>query len=184
GAIGDTVVELAPAVVDFLSQPVHAAGAGCPGLCVDMFDQRSTDAAAASFLGHVQILQVAVVALGPAAAVVDEMHQADGLAIEPGERGMHGFGRVEKALPDQCAGRSGDLGLVETLVAVPQRQPGSVVIGADRADFEHGGVPQSRVDIRAASSWCRGLDEMLSPARTPAWFAAERFWPSFHLPCR
>ncbi|MCY1557482.1 hypothetical protein D9M68_943340 [compost metagenome] len=101
-----------------------------------MFDQLTADAAAAQAFGHVEILQVDVVADRPAAAVEDEMHQPHGLAVLPGQRRVHRFARVEEALPGDSAGFAGDLGLVEALVALPEGQPGGVVGGADRADVE------------------------------------------------
>ncbi|MNR59160.1 hypothetical protein D3C85_1803560 [compost metagenome] len=71
--------------------------------------------------------------------MVDEMHQAHGFAVVPGQGGVHGFGRVEEALPGNGGGLGGDFGLVETLVALPERQPGGMVGGAERTDIKRCG---------------------------------------------
>src|SRR5690606_10069 len=126
-ALGEAVVEHAPLVVALLGQPVHPRGTGGGRLGVDVLDQRAADAAAALVRGDEQVLQVAVVAAGPAAAVEDEMHQTYGLLAAPGQGRVHRLGRVEEALPGQGTGLGGDLRLVEALVALPERQPGGLV---------------------------------------------------------
>src|SRR5690606_41726731 len=68
GALGDAIVEHAARVVGLLRQPVHARRAGRFGLGVDVLDQRSADTAAANAFRDEEILQVAVITAGPAAA--------------------------------------------------------------------------------------------------------------------
>ena len=135
--VGDPVVELHRVEVGLVGQPVDTRRAGLRRGGVDMFDQRPADALAAVVGCGVQVLQVAVVAGGPAAAVEDVVDDPDQLPIDLGDRAVHRLVRRVEALP----GRGGDLvrevGAVEGLVTLPERQPLGEVIGAGGSD-QHG----------------------------------------------
>src|SRR3990167_5572156 len=134
-AAGDAVVQLACLGVVFLGQPVHAVGTGGLGSGIHLLDQRATDATTAYGFGHVQVLQVAVVADRPARAMEDPVHQPDRHTVLPGQRGKHRLGRVEKTLPGEGADLGRNVGVIEALVALPQRQPGGVIGGGDGANL-------------------------------------------------
>src|SRR5690606_17435696 len=137
GALGDAIVEHAARVVGLLRQPVHARRAGRFGLGVDVVDQRPADTAAANAFRDEEILQVAVITAGPAAAMENPVHEPHGLAVAPGQRRVHRFGGIEKALPGQGTGGLRNLAVIETLVTLPERQPGGVVVSARWADIGH-----------------------------------------------
>ncbi|MOA34934.1 hypothetical protein D3C78_1563490 [compost metagenome] len=69
----------------------------------------------------------------------DPVHHAHGLAVLPGEGGVHRLGGVEEALPGHGAGFVVDRGVVEALVALPELHPDGMVVGGDGADFDVGG---------------------------------------------
>ncbi|MNJ68106.1 hypothetical protein D3C77_643260 [compost metagenome] len=103
-----------------------------------MLDQLAADAQAALRVVHVQVLQVAGVLDAPVGTMVDEVDHAHCLAIDPGQGRMGWFVRVEQALPGAEADLFGQFGLIEVQVGLPKGEPGSMVLGGDRAQGNAG----------------------------------------------
>ena len=71
--------------VALLGQPMDARAALAPRRLTDVLDQRAADAGAARRGRDEQVLEVAIIAGGPARAVADAVDEADGVGAVPGE---------------------------------------------------------------------------------------------------
>lgn len=105
--------------VGFMGQPVHLVAAIGPGRGVDKLDQLPTYARPALLGGDDQVLQVTGVVDAPVGAMIDEVHHAHRLAIQPGQCRMSRLAGAEKALPGDLAHAFGQLGLVKTQIGLP-----------------------------------------------------------------
>src|SRR5580698_9893628 len=106
-----------------MCEPVDSRTAVRPRLPVDVFDQHSAYSLAPQTGRYEKILKVAVIAGGPAGAMLDEMNEANRCRVTPGECSAHGLCRIEQACPSHSGNRRGDVGLVKGLIAPPQRHP-------------------------------------------------------------
>src|SRR5579871_4129082 len=102
---------------------------------IDVLDELAADAGAPRLRGDEQVLEVAIVAYGPAGSMPDEMHQADRTVGRPHQRSRRRLIGIDEPRPGDARHVLGDVDTVERLIAAPQRLPGRAIPGADRADF-------------------------------------------------
>ena len=122
-----------------------------------MRDERAPGAATAPVLGDEEVLQIDIVADRPARAMADVVDEPDGEAVVPRERAAHRLGGIEQPRPGHHARRLRDVGLVEGLIAAPQRHPSGVVGGCEGADrdgqFQHSQYRSLGMNAKTSASF-------------------------------
>jgi len=143
GVFGDFVVEGASGGVGLMGEPVNTSAMRGIGTAIDLFDEGTTDAPAASGLKSEEILEVAVGGGHVGGAVEDVVDEAEELAIALSDQGVHRLVVVEEAGPGETGGFVGKGcwtgAAVEGVVSVPEELPLGEVGGDDGPDCEGGG---------------------------------------------
>src|SRR5215470_2820345 len=150
GALRQGVVELARDGVGLVGEPIDPARTLGPRPLLDRRDQRPSEPQLARLLGDEQVLEIAIVADGPARAMKEVVHDAAQLAIHIGAEHAHRLRRIVQARPGHGRGLVRNDDLVERLIALPQRLPGGALIDADGADHDVEG--RHRVEL-TQSKW-------------------------------
>ena len=139
----DAVIEAAGGEVVVLGQPVHAHGLPGAGVGTDGFDQGAADAGGAGGGIDIQVLQVTYRAKGPAALVIEEMGEADELAIVPGRKGVQNLAGL-KAGPSMVLELGRYDRVIKTEIGMPKLGPAGAIGFSEAPDLQRqSGSPPS-----------------------------------------
>src|SRR5262249_23867456 len=132
--------------IALVREPVDAARARRTRLLFHCLDQGAAEAELARMLGNKQVLQIAIVARGPARAMEEIVRDAGKLAIDVRAKQMHRFVRVVEPRPGHVVGLRRHRRLVELDIAGPQPLPVGALAEAYRTNVDLG--HQMRFAIR------------------------------------
>jgi hypothetical protein len=134
-ALGNFVIKLASSVIRFLRNPIQLASALARSPLATSGDDLPRHTLATRCLADKQIFQIAIAFVRPCGAMHEDVCKAEQLPLALSHQAMQRMRRIEHALPSERSLRIAERHLIKRKIALPQRQPSSMIVSFDRANL-------------------------------------------------